>query len=165
MLFLSLFLSADLNAIMEEPIGVIVIILIPTGLLDLGLVVAIEGWKRRRNASTFNPGTLNINNPPGVSTDGGMTPEQQKTIQAISGGISAFSTIYLWIQRLVSVAAAAIAILGTGFWWFLSILDVASGKASPGGALMLVLGFVLINYIAIGYFMLLRKPRANMNVP
>jgi phage shock protein PspC (stress-responsive transcriptional regulator) len=91
---------------------------------------------------------------------------EQKTIQAISGGISTIYTIALWVQRFISVVAVVIALLVTAIWWLMSILDLASGKASlNGGGLLLVLGLILVSYIVIIYFMLLKKPRANPNEP
>jgi hypothetical protein len=167
-IFLSLFLSVDLNAITEQPVSFIVLMLIPMVFLDLGLLVVIWGWKGRRNASTIDLGgsNLNINNLLGVNADGGVASGEQKTIQAISGGISTIYTIALWVQRFISVVAVVIALLVTAIWWLMSILDLASGKASlNGGGLLLVLGLILVSYIVIIYFMLLKKPRANPNEP
>lgn len=166
-IFLTMFLSADPDAMasltITDWVGVIIFMLIPTAFMDLGLLLVIWGWKGRHRASG-NPGwnDMRIDDPPVVSPDGGMTSEQQKTVQAISGGISMFYAISLWIQRLVSVAAAAFAILVTAIWWLMTLLD-PSQKASLNGSLLLALGLVLISYIVIVYIMLLRKPRAGQN--
>jgi hypothetical protein len=166
-LFLSLFLSVDLNAIMEDPLGFIVLMLILTVFMDLGLILAIGGWQGRRNASTINlgGGNRNINNPPGVSADGGAVSEEQKTIRAISGGMSTIFTIYTWVQRIIGAVAALFALMITAIWWLMSILDIASGKASLSEGFLLMLGIVLISFIVIISFILLKKPRADPNAP
>lgn len=169
-IFITLFLSADPKAIasltIEDWVGVVLLVLIPTVFMDVGLLLAIGGWKKRHTASTINPGSiLNSSSPPGVSADGGsLTEEQQKAMQAISGGISIFYTLSIWVQRIVGVVAAFLAICIAAFFWITAILD-SSGKASLNPILMLDLGVVLISYVVIVYFMLLRKPRADQNAP
>jgi phage shock protein PspC (stress-responsive transcriptional regulator) len=108
---------------------------------------------------------LNINNPLGVSADGGVASGEQKTIRAISGGISVFYTISLWIQRLAGIAAAIFALCFTAYWWITSIHDITPGKTPLNAFMLLTLGLVLISYLIIIYIKLLRKPRTNPNAP
>lgn len=49
-IFLSLFLTADIKALTEELVGLIVLTVIPAGFMDLGLLAAIGGWKKRHSA-------------------------------------------------------------------------------------------------------------------
>jgi hypothetical protein len=166
-IILSIFLSVDPKSTMpmtitKQPLVFIVLALITTGLLDLGAICVFSGWKGRHKASTINLGgdDLNINNPLGMATDGGSMSGEQNIVRSISSGMSGIFKIYMWVQRITAALIVIIMLLATAIWWLISVLDLMSGNKSLNGGLFIILGLVLVTYIVIIYFMLVRKPAA-----
>ncbi len=168
LIFLSLFISFDPNA-MESPTmsdwaGLIIAMLIPVALLDVGFYQVIAGLIGWRAPRTVDPGVnyMDTASPPGVSSDGGeVTEEQQKAMRAISGGVSALSAVGVWMQRLTGIFAVIVALSVTAVLCLPQVLDVASGKGPVKWGFFLMLGLILISYIVIiAYFLLTKKSRA-----
>jgi len=156
-IFLSIVIGVDLKALVEDPIGAIIFVLIPTVFMDIGLFIALEGWTGRK-AAKVDTARFAAEVQAGLSADGGMTAEQEKFIKTASSGISIYMVISKWVQRIVGVAAAIIGLFAMAYVWLSSIHDAASGLKE---GFFLVLGLVLVSYVIIIYLKLLRKPRAN----
>jgi len=156
-IFLTIVIGVDLRSLLEDPIGAIIFVLIPTVFMDLGLFIALDGWTGRK-AARVDPARFAAEVQAGLSADGGMTAEQEKVIKAASSGISIFMVISRWVQRIVGVGAAIVALFALAYVWLSSIPDVASGLKE---GFFLVLGLVLVSCVIMIYLKLLRKPRAN----
>jgi hypothetical protein len=167
LVFLSLFISFDPNAMVSptasDLAGLIIAILIPTALLDVGLFLVIEGWKGRYTSLDQDKNNLGRVHPTGVSTDGGAAAEeQQKAMQLVASGMSMINVIYVWTQRLIGAFAVIVALSVTAIFWLQPILDLVSGKGSFKWGFLLMLGLILGSFVVIiAYFLLLKRPRAN----
>jgi len=171
---LSMLLAVDPAAatpltLTKQPASFVFVALVTTGLLDLGAMCVIWGWKGRHNASTISLSAdhlgrrnnfMNVDNPFGMATDGASTSEEQKAVKSISDGMSLMFKIYLWAQRISAVIVVIVVFLFAAIWWLLSVLDLITNNRSLNFGIFLPLGLAFLCYIAIIYFMLLRKPAA-----